>query len=406
MAVLLQINVTANWGSHGRIAEDIGELAMEHGWKSYIAYGRYANKSKSEIYKIGSIIDIYNHVLQTRLFDRHGLASKHATRRLIEYIDSVAPDIIHLHNIHGYYLNYPLLFEYLQKSEIPIVWTLHDCWAFTGHCAYFDYINCDRWRLHCHHCPALGQYPHSYLFDRSYDNFNDKCKWFTSLKNMTIVPVSNWLASKVRQSFLSCYPIQVIHNGVDMSTFSYQSVKKEDFGLQDKFIVLGVASVWDDRKGLADFLKLRDVLPEEYVIILMGLTNRQIKKLPKGILGISRTNSVKELAEYYSLADVYVNLSVEETLGMTNLESQSCGTPAIVYNATACPEAVSQKTGLVVKSHDIKQLVADIQQITQKENIAFSTCCRNWVEENFNNRNTYQKYFQLYQRILGYTPDA
>ncbi len=401
MAVLLQINVTANWGSHGRIAEDIGKLAMEHGWKSYIAYGRYANKSKSDIYKIGSTIDIYNHVFQTRLFDRHGLASKHATRRLIEYIDSVTPDIIHLHNIHGYYLNYPLLFEYLQKSEIPIVWTLHDCWAFTGHCAYFDYINCDRWRLYCHHCPALGQYPHSYLFDRSYDNFNDKCKWFTSLKKTTIVPVSNWLATKVRQSFLSCYPIQVIHNGVDTSTFSYQSVKKEDFGLQDKFIVLGVASVWDDRKGLADFLKLRNVLPAEYVIILIGLTNKQIKKLPKGILGISRTNSVKELAEYYSLADVYVNLSVEETLGMTTLESQSCGTPVIVYNATACPEAVSQKTGLVVNSHDIKQLVADIQQITQKENTVFSTYCRNWVEENFNNRNTYQKYFRLYQRILG-----
>ena len=406
MAVLLQINVTANWGSHGRIAENIGELAMEHGWKSHIAYGRYANKSKSEIYKIGSAIDIYNHVLQTRVFDRHGLASKQATRRLIEYIDSVAPDIIHLHNIHGYYLNYPLFFEYLQKSEIPVVWTLHDCWAFTGHCAYFDYINCDRWKFHCHHCPALGRYPHSSLFDRSSDNFNDKCKWFTSLKNMTIVPVSDWLASKVRQSFLSRYPIQVIHNGVDTSTFNYQSVKKEDFGLQDKFIVLGVASVWDDRKGLADFLKLRNVLPEEYVIILIGLTNKQIKKLPKGILGISRTNSVKELAEYYSLADVYVNLSVEETLGMTTLESQSCGTPVIVYNATACPEAVSQKTGLVVTPHDIKQLVADIEHITQKKSTTFFPYCRNWVEENFNNRNTYQKYFRLYQKILGYTPDA
>lgn len=401
MAVLLQINVTANWGSHGRIAENIGELAMEHGWKSHIAYGRYANKSKSEIYKIGSAIDIYNHVLQTRVFDRHGLASKQATRRLIEYIDSVAPDIIHLHNIHGYYLNYPLLFEYLQKSEIPVVWTLHDCWAFTGHCAYFDYINCDRWKFHCHHCPALGRYPHSSLFDRSSDNFNDKCKWFTSLKNMTIVPVSNWLASKVWQSFLSRYPIQVIHNGVDTNTFNYQSVKKEDFGLQDKFIVLGVASVWDSRKGLADFLKLRNVLPEEYVIILIGLTNKQIKKLPKGILGISRTNSVKGLAEYYSLADVFVNPTWEDNFPTTNLEAQACGTPVITYRTGGSIEAINKGTGYIVAQGDIPAIVSIITKIKGTGKIPYMHTCRDHIVKNFENSNTYQQYLYLYNTVLG-----
>ena len=401
MAVLLQINVTANWGSHGRIAENIGELAMEHGWESHIAYGRYANKSKSEIYKIGSAIDIYNHVLQTRVFDRHGLASKQATRRLIEYIDSVAPDIIHLHNIHGYYLNYPLLFEYLQKSEIPVVWTLHDCWAFTGHCANFDYINCDRWKFHCHHCPALGRYPHSSLFDRSSDNFNDKCKWFTSLKNMTIVPVSDWLASKVRQSFLSRYPIQVIHNGVDTSTFNYQSVKKEDFGFQDKFIVLGVASVWDDRKGLADFLKLRNVLPEEYAIILIGLTNKQIKKLPQGILGISRTNRVKELAEYYSLADVYVNPTWEDNFPTTNLEAQACGTPVITYRTGGSIEAINTGTGYIVEQGNIPAIVSIITKIKETEKIPYMHTCRDHIVKNFEKSNTYQQYLYLYNTILG-----
>lgn len=401
MAVLLQINVTANWGSHGRIAENIGELAMEHGWESHIAYGRYANKSKSEIYKIGSAIDIYNHVLQTRVFDRHGLASKQATRRLMEYIDSVAPDIIHLHNIHGYYLNYPLLFEYLQKSEIPVVWTLHDCWAFTGHCAYFDYINCDRWKFHCHHCPALSQYPHSSLFDRSSDNFNDKCKWFTSLKNMTIVPVSDWLASKVRQSFLSRYPIQVIHNGVDTSTFNYQSVKKEDFGFQDKFIVLGVASVWDDRKGLADFLKLRNVLPEEYAIILIGLTNKQIKKLPQGILGISRTNRVKELAEYYSLADVYVNPTWEDNFPTTNLEAQACGTPVITYRTGGSIEAIYKGTGYIVEQGDIPAIVSIITKIKGTGKIPYMHTCRDHIVKNFEKSNTYQQYLYLYNTILG-----
>ena len=401
MAVLLQINVTANWGSHGRIAENIGELAMEHGWESHIAYGRYANKSKSEIYKIGSAIDIYNHVLQTRVFDRHGLASKQATRRLMEYIDSVAPDIIHLHNIHGYYLNYPLLFEYLQKSEIPVVWTLHDCWAFTGHCAYFDYINCDRWKFHCHHCPALGRYPHSSLFDRSSDNFNDKCKWFTSLKNMTIVPVSDWLASKVRQSFLSRYPIQVIHNGVDTSTFNYQSVKKEDFGFQDKFIVLGVASVWDDRKGLADFLKLRNVLPEEYAIILIGLTNKQIKKLPQGILGISRTNRVKELAEYYSLADVYVNPTWEDNFPTTNLEAQACGTPVITYRTGGSIEAIYKGTGYIVEQGDIPAIVSIITKIKGTGKIPYMHTCRDHIVKNFEKSNTYQQYLYLYNTILG-----
>ena len=401
MAVLLQINVTANWGSHGRIAENIGELAMEHGWESHIAYGRYANKSKSEIYKIGSAIDIYNHVLQTRVFDRHGLASKQATRRLIEYIDSVAPDIIHLHNIHGYYLNYPLLFEYLQKSEIPVVWTLHDCWAFTGHCANFDYINCDRWKFHCHHCPALGRYPHSSLFDRSSDNFNDKCKWFTSLKNMTIVPVSDWLASKVRQSFLSRYPIQVIHNGVDTSTFNYQSVKKEDFGFQDKFIVLGVASVWDDRKGLADFLKLRNVLPEEYAIILIGLTNKQIKKLPQGILGISRTNRVKELAEYYSLADVYVNPTWEDNFPTTNLEAQACGTPVITYRTGGSIEAINTGTGYIVEQGNIPAIVSIITKIKETEKIPYMHTCRDHIVKNFEKSNTYQQYLYLYNTVLG-----
>ena len=398
---LLQINVTANWGSHGRIAENIGELAMEHGWGSHIAYGRYANKSKSEIYKIGSAIDIYNHVLQTRLFDRHGLASKQATRSLIKYINSVAPDIIHLHNIHGYYLNYPLLFEYLQKTEIPVVWTLHDCWAFTGHCAHFDYINCDRWKLHCHHCPALGQYPHSSLFDRSYVNFNDKYKWFTSLKNMTIVSVSDWLASKVRQSFLSCYPTQVIHNGVDTSTFSYQSVKKVDFGLQDKFIVLGVASVWDDRKGLTDFLKLRNVLPEEYVIILIGLTNKQIKKLPKGILGISRTNSVKELAEYYSLADVFVNPTWEDNFPTTNLEAQACGTPVITYRTGGSIEAINTGTGYIVEQGNIPAIVSIITKIKETEKIPYMHTCRDHIVKNFEKSNTYQQYLYLYNTVLG-----
>ena len=216
---ILQINITANWGSHGKIAEGIGKIVLNHGWESYIAYGRWMNPSQSTLYHIGSKWDEARHGLISRFFDNHGLNSKNATRKLIQYIQSIQPDIIHLHNIHGYYLNYQLLFEFLKQYNAPVVWTLHDCWAFTGHCAHYMFINCEKWKLHCEKCPNLRTYPKSWLCDRSYQNFEDKRKAFTSLDNITLIPVSTWLQDQLKQSFLKEQNIITIHNGIDTQIF-------------------------------------------------------------------------------------------------------------------------------------------------------------------------------------------
>ena len=401
MPLLLQINVTANWGSTGRIAEEIGQLVATQGWESHIAYGRYLNDSTSHIFRIGSQKDIYNHVLSTRFLDRHGLASKNATHNLIRHIEQINPDIIHLHNIHGYYLNYPVLFEYIARTNVPVVWTLHDCWSFTGHCSHFDFIRCNRWLTGCYACPQKKEYPTSWLLDRSSKNYSDKKRWFTSLKNLTIVSVSQWLAGEVRKSFLGHYPIQVIYNGIDTEVFSPCVVDKKRFGLDGKFVVLGVASVWSARKGLADFIELRRVLPDDCVIVLIGLNQKQIASLPAGIVGISPTNDVYELAEYYSMADVYINTSVEETLGLTTVESLSCGTPAIVYKATACPETVSLECGFVVEPHNIRRLVEIVNHIKSDGKDIYSTACRCRAVEHFNKTDRFNEYLDLYNRLIS-----
>lgn len=260
---ILQINITANWGSHGKIAESIGKIVLNHGWKSYIAYGRWMNPSQSTLYHIGSKWDEARHGVISRFFDNHGLNSKNATRKLIQYIQSIQPDIIHLHNIHGYYLNYQLLFEFLKQYNAPVVWTLHDCWAFTGHCAHYMFINCEKWKLHCERCPNLRTYPKSWFCDRSYQNFEDKRKAFTSLDNITLIPVSTWLQDQLKQSFLKEQNIITIHNGIDTQLFKptedFLPVLRKYKINETKSIILGIASNWF-HKGLNDFIQLRRLL--------------------------------------------------------------------------------------------------------------------------------------------------
>lgn len=399
---VLQINVTSNWGSTGRIVEDIGNLIKKSGDESYIAYGRNNNPSNSITIKVGNDSEIYFHILATRLLDRHGLASKKGTKELIKEIIKINPDIIHLHNIHGYYLNYKILFEYLSKTNITIVWTLHDCWAYTGHCAFYSYENCNRWKTECHHCPQLKKYPISWYKDRSRKNFIDKLKAFTSIKNMTLVPVSNWLGKEIESSFLKKYPVKVIHNGIDLNVFCPQKPFKtiNNIPINDKFVILGVASVWDDRKGLADYIQLRKLLPAEFIIVLIGLNQQQISKLPPGIIGISRTNNSQELAQYYSTADVYANFSVEETFGLTTCESLACGTPVIVYNATACPEIVSEETGYITDIKDFNSIRDKIYAIKNKGKESYSIACRRRAEMLYNKEYCYSQYIKLYKSLI------
>ena len=402
---LLQINSVVNIGSTGRIAEQIGQAAMAAGWESYIAYGREAGQSQSRLIKIGSQFDVMWHGIATRLFDRHGLASKRATRRFISQIKEIQPDIIHLHNIHGYYLNYEVLFEYLSKADIPVVWTLHDCWAMTGHCSYFEYVGCDKWKVECNACPNLRSYPISLLCDNSMSNYKLKGRLFNSVNNLTIVPVSKWIAQIVQESYLHNNEIHTISNGIDLSQFDIQDsnnvlLLKKHLDIKNELVLLGVASIWDKRKGLSDFVKLSEIIPDEWKLVLVGLDDKQIKQLPPKIIGIKRTQSVRELAGLYSMATAFVNLTYEDTYPTTNLESIACGTPVITYRTGGSPESLTEQTGYVVNKGDINEVVKRVQCIIDNGPDHYKNICRDYALLHFNKEDKFKEYIELYKKIL------
>lgn len=396
MPTLLQINLSANVGSTGRIAEEIGKEAMEQGWRSVIAYGRFAGPSESELIRVGTDFDIKEHLIETRLFDNHGLSSRRATKKFIKQIDTLKPDIIHLHNIHGYYLNYRILFDYLNKTNIPIVWTLHDCWAFTGHCGHFIMAGCERWKSGCGHCPITHiEYPKAFI-DRSARNYKLKSEIFCANQNLHIVTVSEWLAGLVKQSFLKGKDIRVINNGIDLNVFKPIHVKGNG-----RFRILGVSNLWSEVKGLPDIVRLRALLDiDKYEIVVVGVSKDQIAELPEGILGIQRTASVAELAAYYSSANVFVNPTYADTFPTVNLEALACGTPVVTYKTGGSPESVDAKTGAVVEQGDIDAMANAIKDICSHGKQAFSDCCRIIAEKKFGKTDKYKDYMTLYNELL------
>ena len=359
MKVLL-INSVCGIRSTGRICTDIAAELEAQGHEVKIAYGReqVPQKAKKYAVRIGTDWDVRAHGVLSRVFDAHGLGSKHATRAFLKWAEEYSPDLLWLHNIHGYYINYEMLFAWIKKHpEMEVRWTLHDCWAFTGHCAYFTMAKCGQWKEHCTACIQKKRYPASLLLDRCGRNFDRKKAAFdrkkaafTGVERLTLITPSQWLADLVKQSFLKEYPVEVHYNKIDTSVFKpTPSDFRKEYGLEGKKIVLGVASVWDDRKGLDDFIKLANMLDDSYAIVLVGLSEKQIRNLPKEIIGIRRTNSTQELAAIYTAADVFVNPSREETFGLTTVEAISCGAKAIVYKDTACEETVKKYSGEVVE---------------------------------------------------------
>lgn len=351
---IFQINTVCGTGSTGRIAVDIAHVLQKEGHTSCIAYGRGQAPADVDSYKIDSLREVYAHALLSRLTDRQGLYSTAATGRLIQKIREYDPDIIHLHNIYGYYLNYDVLFRFLSAYNKPVVWTLHDCWPFTGHCAYFDFVHCDKWKEGCYHCPQKSSYPASCFLDRSRKNYDLKKALFTKVEKLCIVTPSHWLAGLVKESFLGKYPVKVIHNGIDLHIFKPTSSNfRRENGLEGYKIILGVASPWTPRKGLSDFIKLSKMMDDHTRIVLVGLSDRQIKKLPPHIIGIKRTNNPQELAGLYTTADVFFNPTYEDNYPTTNLEAIACGTPVITYDTGGSPESVGEN-GAVVDKGDIE----------------------------------------------------
>lgn len=392
---VLQLNVTANWGSTGKIAEGIGEAAMARGWESWIAFGRYSNISKSSLIKVGGQKDVYLHYAKNRFFDGEGLGSKKATKELINKINEIKPDIIHLHNIHDHWLNYPILFEYFTTIDTPIVWTFHDCWAFTGHCYHFENVRCNKWEKECRQCPLRFKFS----FDKSNRNFNLKKSLLESiLPRLTIVCVSNWIAEKVKKSFFSGAKIIVLYNGINIDFFKPLNIPK-------KKTILGVSNVWPESKGLNEFKELRELLSNDIEIKLVGLNKRQINSLPKGIEGFQRITNIDELIKLYNEAFVFVNPTKNDTFPTVNIEALACGTPVITYNTGGSPEAVDNNTGFVVEKGDIEGLAGAINHIIDNPNQFISDDCRKRAVEYFNKNIQFEKYVDLYQSLICLKPE-
>lgn len=399
---ILQINTVCGTGSIGRIATDIHKILIETGHESFIAYGRGEATGIDEKFtiKIGSKLDNYLHVAKTRFLDRHGLASIKATKEFIEKIEKLNPDVVHLHNIHGYYLNYRLLFEYLKKIQKRVIWTLHDCWAFTGHCSHYDYIDCQKWQTECSDCRQKNEYPKSVLFDNSKENFKLKKESFLGIDDLTIVAPSQWLANEIKKSFLKDYEIKVINNGIDLDVFKpTKSDFRKKYDLDEKFIILGVASPWGKRKGYKYFIELSQRLAKDEVIVMVGLTEKQIKKLPENIIGIQKTNSQKELAEIYTTADVFINPTLEEVLGLTNIEASACGTLGITFNSGGSPECFDKKTGIVVEKENLEDLYRSIQKIKVNRKEEYKEETRRRVKKFYDKNKIFEEYINLYKSI-------
>ena len=407
MKKLLQINPVIRVNtSTGRIMQEIGELAMQNGWECHIAYSKGRDgirECRSDIIPVGNKWSTAWHGIETRLFDRHGLASSHATRRFVRKIEEIRPDVVHIHNIHGYFLNYQILFDYLSKAGIPVVWTVHDCWLYTGHCYYYSFAGCDRWQTGCHHCPQKKEFPTSLFCDRSRRNFEDKKAAFTSmpLDRMTIVPVSEWIRNEMRRSFLNAYPFRVIHNGINTDIFNIYDDRqvRTAFGLGGRHILLGVASIWSREKGLDDFIRMAGMLNEDEVIVLVGIKPEDRKRLPDNVVGIARTENIRQLAELYAAADVFVNPTWQDNYPTVNMEAIACGTPVVTYRTGGSVEVITPSTGMIVEQGNLNELLKSIREIESKGKASYQEACRKYALLNFKKEDRYMEYLRLYEEL-------
>ena len=407
MKKLLQINPVIRVNtSTGRIMQEIGELAMQNGWECHIAYSKGRDgirECRSDIIPVGNIWSTAWHGIETRLFDRHGLASSHATRQFVRKIEEIRPDVVHIHNIHGYFLNYQILFDYLSKAGIPVVWTVHDCWLYTGHCYYYSFAGCDRWQTGCHHCPQKKEFPTSLFCDRSRRNFEDKKAAFTSmpLDRMTIVPVSEWIRNEMRRSFLNAYPFRVIHNGINTDIFNIYDDRqvRKTFGLGNRHILLGVASIWSREKGLDDFIRMAGMLNEDEVVVLVGIKPEDRKRLPDNVVGIARTENIRQLAELYAAADVFVNPTWQDNYPTVNMEAIACGTPVVTYRTGGSVEVITPATGMIVEQGNLNELLKSIREIESKGKASYQEACRKYALLNFKKEDRYMEYLRLYEEL-------
>lgn len=389
---VVQINAVCN-ASTGKIAVAISKLLSSKNIENYILYTSGKSDYTYAI-KYANVFNIKLSALQAKLTGKYGFYSKAITKRLIQKIDEIQPDVIHLHNLHGHNVNLTMFFQYLKSLDVKIVWTFHDCWSFTGYCTHFDYVKCEKWKTCCQNC--LQRKKFSWLFDRSKNLFLKKKNLFCGFRDLTIVTPSQWLADLVKQSFFAQYPVQVIHNGIDVTLFQpSKSNFREKYSLEDKKIILSVAMGINERKGYFHYLRLASMLPEDMKIVLAGVSKKQKRALPANIIGIEKTANQAELVEIYSAADVFVNCTMEDNFPTVNLEALACGTPVITFRTGGSVECVDKNTGVVVEQGDLVDVVKAIQFLLHKENVGVA--CRERAKQFFSDKDCFEKYIDLYR---------
>ncbi len=386
---LVQLNATCGVGSTGKICVAVSEILSDRGVENYILYSHGQTDYPLGI-KYSEDLYIKRQALRARILGNYGFNSHRATKRLLETLEHIKPDIVHIHNIHGHDCDLKKLFSYFREKQIKVIWTFHDCWAFTGYCPHFTYVQCDQWKNGCGACPQRRSY--SWFFDRSRTMYSRKKELFAGL-DMTIVTPSQWLADLLKASFLRDYPVRVIHNGIDLEVFQpTPGTFREKYGLQNKCIILGVAYDWGIRKGLDVFAELSKRLDDSFKIVLVGTDDQIDKRLPANILSIHRTQNQKELAEIYTAADIFVNPTREENYPTVNMEAIACGTPVITFRTGGSPESVEHGCGRVVACGDIDELHKEILSV-KEENV--DAACLNYRAA-FDEKQRFLEYVQLY----------
>ena len=400
--IVLQINTVYPQGSTGKICKEISIKCRSSGIENYIAYSHDYYPSPVDKYtiKISSWFDHHVHNRLARVTMGIGEFSYFRTIKFLNAIKRIDPDVIHLHNLHGNYINLKLLFNYIKRRNIPIIWTLHDCWAFTGYCAYYTVAKCEKWKNECHRCPNRNQDSVT-LFDRSQVMFRKKKKLFCGINKMKIVVPSNWLKHEIESSFLKDYEVRVINNGINLEVFkpTRSDFKRKNNIKENDFVILGVANVWDSRKGIYDFIELSKRLDDNYRIVLVGTNDEIDELLPKTIISIHRTQNQTELAEIYSSADLFVNPTREDNFPTVNIEAIACGTPVLTYATGGSWEMLDSSCGSAVVSGDIDSLVKEIRRICNDASYTSDKCVKKAREFDMNAR--FQEYVDLYEEVVN-----
>lgn len=398
---VVQINTVIGKGSTGRICVDIAETLEPLGVETIIAYG-YGIPNYKKSYRIGSFIENKTHNIISRVFGLQGLGSRFATKRFVSFLEQYRPDIIHLNNLHGNYINYPILLRYITEKKIPVVWTMHDCWPYTGKCAHYVNARCEKWKTHCGNCPNVHTYPPSLFIDNSSKTFDVKKRLYKRMDNVTMVGVSDWMKHEAEQSILSHFNITRIYNWIDCDVF--KPYEKEEalmvrYGIdQTKFHILGVCGRYSKAKGAESWRYLTEHVPEDCQVILVG--NMETGNEINGAIHIPYVDSSLNLAKIYSMSDVFCNLSEAESFGKTTAEALACGTPIVVYNTTACPELVGDGCGYVCELNRPEQLLRILMEIKEKGKQRYSSSCVNFANENFSKDNILQ-FLKLYQSLIN-----